>query len=386
MRQTVPPSLQLSRPEASPDIRERRVALVLGGGGLKGFAHIGALRALAERGIVPSVIAGTSIGALIAAAHVTGLPLEEMERRAIALRRRDMLRLDHIGMLMERWRATSIYLAEPLRALIDASIPQKRFDEVGHRLLVNTVDLQRGTQVVWGLPGLRDVSIADAVYASCALPGYFPPGQVDGRVCVDGGVIDNLPVQVAAVDADVVIAIDVGTSDLVHINDIAHAGFAQIYMRAATTMMHALQQWPLGEWSGPPMLLVRPRLGDVGWMTFGSTERTIAEGYRACSHALDAWEECLTAAGGIYPRRTFELSVDRARCIGCTLCVALAPALMGMDADGKAFARTRAVDWSPSDGEFVHHCPTKAIIATKIGRPGAVPATELTPPKGVAAG
>src|SRR5688500_40736 len=123
MRQTLPPSLQLARPDAAPDLRERRVALVLGGGGLKGFAHIGALRALAERGIVPSVIAGTSIGALIAAAHVTGLPLDEMERRAIALRRRDMLRLDHIGMLMDRWKATSIYLAEPLRALIDASIP-----------------------------------------------------------------------------------------------------------------------------------------------------------------------------------------------------------------------------------------------------------------------
>lgn len=368
MRHPVTRTMQLADNDAPP-LRERRVALVLGGGGLKGFAHIGALRALAERGIVPSVIAGTSIGALVAAAHVTGLPIDEMERRAIALRRRDMLRLNHIGMLMERWHATSIYLAEPLRALIDASVPPKRFDEVGHRLLVNTVDLQRGTQLVWGLPGLRDVSLADAVYASCALPGYFPPGQVDGRVCVDGGVVDNLAVQVAAVDADVVIAIDVGTSDLVPIDDIAHAGFAQIYMRAATTMMHALQQWPLGYWNGPPMLLVRPRLGDVGWMTFGSTEHTIAEGYRACSHALEAYDECLTAKGGIYPRRAFEIAVDRARCIGCTLCVALAPSLMAMDADGKAFARSRVVDWSPSDGEFVHHCPTHAIIATKIGRP-----------------
>lgn len=385
MRQNVNTPLHLAGAEAPSALRERRVALVLGGGGLKGFAHIGALRALAERGVVPSVIAGTSIGALIAAAHVTGLPLDEMERRALALRRRDMLRLDHLGMLMDRWRATSIYLAEPLRALIDGSMPAKRFDEVGNRLLVNTVDLQRGTQVVWGLPGLRDVPIADAVYASCALPGYFPPGQVGGRVCVDGGVIDNLPVQVAAVDADVVIAIDVGSSDLAHISDIARAGFAQIYMRSATTMMHALQQWPLGHWDGPPMLLVRPRLGDVGWMTFGETERTIAEGYRACSHALEAYEECLSAPGGIYPRRAFELTVDRTKCIGCTLCVALAPSLMGMDGERKAFPRARVVDWSPSDGEFVHHCPTNAIIATKIGRPGALPA-DSTPARGVATG
>src|SRR5206468_2338670 len=85
----------------------------------------------------------------------------------------------------------------------------------------------------------------------------FPPGEVGSRLCVDGGVIDNLPVAQAAQNADVVIAVDVGSSDLVPTNDIITQGFASIYMRAATTMMHALQQYPLVRWDGPPMLLIR---------------------------------------------------------------------------------------------------------------------------------
>src|SRR3954469_60686 len=68
----------------------RRIALVLGGGGLKGFAHIGVLRALAERDIVPDVYAGTSIGALISAAYIGGATIDELTTRAEALRKRDL--------------------------------------------------------------------------------------------------------------------------------------------------------------------------------------------------------------------------------------------------------------------------------------------------------
>ena len=149
------------------------------------------------------------------------------------------------------------------------SCRQGTFDDLPTPLLVNTVDLERGAPVIWGSPGLRDVSVQDAVYASCALPGYFPPGHVDDRLCVDGGVIDNLPVGIASLDADLVIAVDVGSSDLSPINDAISLGFANIYMRAATTMMHALQQFPLTNWNGPPMVLIRPRCGE-DWLSFNN--------------------------------------------------------------------------------------------------------------------
>jgi NTE family protein len=345
----------------------KRVALVMGGGGMKGFAHIGVLRALDERGIKPTVYAGTSIGALIAAAAVGRMPVEEMARRAESLRRRDLFRINHFGMLLERMRSPAIYLEEPLRDLCRSIVPALRFSDLGAQLLVNTVDITRGTQLVWGLPGLRDVWVQDAVYASCALPGFFPPGEVGGRLCVDGGVIDNLPVGAASIEADVVIAVDVGSSELSPTNDIVTQGFASIYMRAATTMMHALQQFPLTHWNGPPMVLIRPRCGE-DWLSFSNIGDTIREGHRAACKALEDVDAYFDQPGGVYPRRRFELEVDRDRCISCGLCAALAPSLMGLDAERKAYPRTRTVDWSPADGDFVAYCPTNAIIARKIDR------------------
>lgn len=345
---------------------QTRIALVLGGGGLKGFAHIGVLRALQEHGIQPTLFAGTSIGALIAAAHVTGTSVDELRERAIGLRKRDVFRINHVGMLLERMRSPAIYLEEPMRTLTRSVVPHVRFDDIGTTLLVNTVDIERGTQVVWGLPGHRDVYVDDAVYASCALPGFFPPGRVDGRVCVDGGTIDNLPVSVVAPHVDAIIAVDVGNSDVPPDDAVADSGFASIYMRAATVMMHALQGTPLTHWDGPPMLLVRPRVSDFGWFRFGVTAELIDLGYKAMVEVLADFEACTRSARGVFPRRVVQLSVDQAKCNGCGLCVAGAPDLMVLDQHGKAYPRRRVVDWSPADGEFVRHCPTGALDARRM--------------------
>ena len=344
----------------------KRIALVLGGGGLKGFAHLGVLRALEEIGIQPALYAGTSIGALIGAAYAGGLSVDDMARRALSLRRRDLFRLNHMRVLLDRMRAPSIYLEDPLRALCVNAVPRMLFNELPVPVLVNTVDVERGTLVIWGLPGLRDVRVDDAVYASCALPGFFPPGTVDGRVCIDGGTIDNLPVAVASFGVDAIIAVDVGMSDLTHDTEIAGQGFAALFMRAATIMMHALQQPPLENWQGPPMILIRPRVSHVGWFSFAHTEELIAEGYRCAKDALACLDVCLASPGGIFPRRTVKLTVDRSRCNGCGICAALAPHAMGMDGDGRAFARAEIVDWSPADGDFVRHCPTHAIEARRV--------------------
>lgn len=359
--------------------KDKRIALVLGGGGMKGFAHIGVLQAIEERGIRPSLVAGTSIGAMVAAAFVAGMTTTELGRRAEALKRKDLFRINHFGMLMERMRSTSIYLEQPLRALCESVIPEGTFDEHNHSLLVNTVDLERGTQIVWGLPGLRDVSVRDAVYASCALPGFFPPGQVDGRVCVDGGVIDNLPTAVASLGMDMVIAVDVGSADLARVEGVAQTGFASIYMRSAMTMMHSLQQFPLERWGGPPMLLIRPKVGR-DWLSFSNSAKHIREGYRAAARALEDFDLYLEQPGGIYPRKRVELTVNREKCIGCGICVSMAPTYMGLDSKGKAFARTTSVEWSAADGDFVHHCPTEAITCQRTGVVTPTPSAEYEVP------
>jgi NTE family protein len=355
-----------------------RVALVLGGGGLKGFAHIGVLRALRERGIRPAVIAGASIGALLGAATAGGMSVSEMEWRADRLERRHLFRLNSYALLVDRVKVRSLYSPEPLRALVDEVVPLGDFTDMEMPLLVNTVDLVRATQVVWGLPGLGNVSVRDAVYASCALPGFFPPGAVGDRLCVDGGTIDNLPVSIAArpgglAPMDAVIAIDVGNAELMQDASVGKQGFASIFMRSASVMMHALQETPLTQWDGPPMLLVRPRVSHLGWFGFGHTAELIAEGYRATIEALRDLDDLLGAPGGVWPRREVRVRVNRERCTGCGLCVAKAPRTMGLDASGKAYALTNEFSWSPADGDFVKHCPTNAIEVTQITTPYSLP-------------
>jgi NTE family protein len=351
---------------ARPRRKAHKIALVLGGGGLKGFAHIGVFRALQEMGIEPTVVAGTSIGALIGAAYARGMSVTEMADRARALKRRDLFRVNRMGILLERQHSPAIYLEEPLRQVVEGVVTPLRFDQLKKILLVNTVDIERGTQVVWGLPGLRDVSVIDAVYASCALPGFYPPGNIGGRFCVDGGVLDNLPVAIAGRGMDAVIAVDTGSSDLGPEKDIANAGFASIYMRAATTMMHALQLAPFATWIRPPMILIRPKVNHIGWFSFSNTDDLIEAGYTAAKDACKHYEECIAWGIGVFPRRPMQIAVDRQKCIGCTLCAALAPDVMAMDATQKAYPLTPVVEWSPADGEFVHHCPTLAITATRL--------------------
>lgn len=348
----------------------RRIALVLGGGGLKGFAHIGVLRALAERDIVPDVYAGTSIGALIAAAHLSGATVDSLAERAEALKRKDLFRLNHFGMLLDRMRSPSIYLEEPLREMIASSIPDVKFHDLPKQLLVNTVDLDEGARVVWGLPGLEDIAVRDAVYSSCALPGFFPPGRVGTRTCIDGGVVDNLPVSVAAHFADIIIAVDVGSSDASQATRAEGQGFATIYMRAATMMMHALQQFPLERWQGPPMVLIRPRVNDANWLSFTDTANNIEQGYIAAMNALERFDSYWDRPSCVFPRRRVQIDVAVDLCTGCATCVSLAPAVMGLDSNNKAYARTHIVEWSPADGGFVHECPTHAISALNVDRRG----------------
>lgn len=342
-----------------------KLALVLGGGGLKGFAHIGVLKAFEERGISPTVVAGTSIGSLIAAAYAGGMPIAEMVARAKALTKHDLFRINHVGMVTKRMLSPSLYLARPLQALIDDIVPAGTFRELPRRLLVNTVDLERAALVLWGLPGLEDVSVREAVYASCALPGFFPPGKIGGRTCADGGIADNVPALAASHGMDAVVAVDVGSSNIARARRIGEKGFAAIYVRSAQVMMKSLQALQLANWGGPPLLLVRPAVWHYNWFSFGHVSRIIDLGYEAAVQALDRVGASLLL-GGVWPRRMVEVRVDRDKCTGCTLCATQAPHMMAMDQNGKAQVLHSPTEWSRSDGDFVHQCHAEAIQVEAI--------------------
>ncbi len=351
-----------------------RIGLVLGGGGLKGFAHLGVLAVLQRAGIVPELLAGSSVGALIASACALGTPVSVMRDRALQLRRKDLFRVNATGFARGLLRSPSFYTADPLRTLIAAVIPDRRFDQLPRPLLVNTVDVERGMQVMWGSPGFRAATIRDAVYASCALPGFFPPGVVAGRVCVDGGTIDNMPVTAVAEGLDLLIAVDVGNSEVEHATAVTEEGVAGIFMRSATLMMRALQRAPLVDWRGPPLVLIRPHVSRYGWFNFEKIPLLIEAGAAAAEEVLSSIPLALAAGGGIFPRQQVRVQVSRDQCTGCGQCIAMAPYAMVRGMDGKAVPRQSRFDWSPVDSDFSVDCPTGAISLQRqaMPAPGAV--------------
>jgi NTE family protein len=341
---------------------DRPFTLVLSGGGLKGLAHIGVLRALEERGLVPALVVGSSIGSLIGAAWAAGTSPADMEKRALQVRRRDVFQVARVDVALRRLLAPALYRREPLEQLIASLVGDVTFRDLKRRLLVNTVDLHTGMQVMWGLPGLLDARVADAVAASCALPGIFPPREIAGRAYVDGAVVENLPVRLAAMlGSGPIIAINVAATS---IRRQAHEteGFAATYIRGLEIVMQTQIEDQLRDWSGPPLILVQPRVEHISMFEFEKTPELIEAGYRATADTLDRLGEQLhLVERGMHPTRRLRVLVDEQRCVGCGTCVVQAPKVFRLDARGKAEVVTPVQTWSPLQGTYVLGCPTNAI-------------------------
>jgi len=341
-----------------------RFSLVLGGGGLRGLAHVGVLEALAERGLEPVETIGNSVGSLVAAAWCNGVPIARLRAAAVGIGRGDLFRVAHFDMAFKRMLSPAVYRREPLEELAQAFLGSTTFNDLGRALLVNTVDINAGSPVFWGLPGLRNIAVADAVYASCALPGIYPPREINGRYYVDGATISNLPVAIAArQELDFVMAVDVGNTTATR-EGVEHRGFASIYSRAAELMMQRVLEGQLRRWRSPPLVLVRPEVGHFSLFSFAHKRDLLEEGHRAMTRVLDApWFPPL-GGEGIYPRRRMWVEVDRARCIGCGACLAQGPEpLFQLDEDRKAVCTQPQQEWSPLDGGYLRVCPTRAITA-----------------------
>jgi NTE family protein len=264
-----------------------RVVLVLGGGGMKGMAHLGAYKALEEAGIRPACIVGCSIGALVGALFASGRRWNEIVPLALGLGRDDVLAVNRRALLPLGLRAQSVWVGERLQALIRRTIPARTFAELDPPLVVVAVDYQKGAPVYFGTGALRDVPLHDALYASAALPVLFPPARIHGRVYVDGGVADPLPIEAAAeFGADLVIAVDVGSAGEDFEGLGPEHGLVAIHQRAAAIATAHLTIRTLRAWRGPPLVYVRPNVAGYSGFEFGATRELIEEGYRAARRAL----------------------------------------------------------------------------------------------------
>lgn len=261
--------------------------VVLGGGGLKGLAHIGAWQAIAEAGIRPAGIIGTSIGALIGALGASSMGYLEGRRHALALERADIIRVNRRAVWINGIRQVSIFRGDVLREHFAQFLPSGGWDALEIPLLINAVDLGTGATVWFGTGERVDVPLDDAVYASSALPVFYPPFETDEQVLVDGGTEHPLPIQkAAAMGAERVIAIDVGAGRAADAHEAIGQGLLGVHQRIYSIMTHRRRREALARWTGPPLLYVRPELDGYGTFDFEHIPYFLDEGYRATREAL----------------------------------------------------------------------------------------------------
>lgn len=264
-----------------------RVWVVLGGGGLKGLGHVGAFQALEEAGVEVAGIVGCSIGALVGACVAGGLDWEELVPLAFDLERRHIARFNRRAVWVNGIRQESLFQEEPLREYIERVVPVKEWDDVEVPLQVNAVNLGSGAMEWFGTGADTGVPLVDAVYASAALPVFYPPARVGERFLVDGGVGESFPIgRAAELGATGVVGIDVGSGQEEQAGVVVEQGMLAIHQRAFSIMARRRRIETRMSWDGPPLLYIRPRLEGYQTFDFDEIQYFIEEGYRAARAAL----------------------------------------------------------------------------------------------------
>ncbi|MGG2064730.1 patatin-like phospholipase family protein [Bacillus sp. S14(2024)] len=178
-------------------MREPKIGLALGSGGAKGFAHVGVIKVLREAGIPIHMIAGSSMGALIGTFYAAGSNVDRLYRLATVFKRKYYLDFTVPKM--------GFITGKRVKDMIKMFTYNKKLEELDIPTAVVATDILNGEKVIF-----TQGSIADAVRASISVPGIFVPEKINGRLLVDGGVIDRIPVSVVKkLGADIVIAVDV---------------------------------------------------------------------------------------------------------------------------------------------------------------------------------
>lgn len=254
---------------------------------MKGLAHIGAWQAIHEAGVRPRGIVGTSIGALIGALAAGGMHPAQMREHASALERADIVRVNRRTVWVNGVRQLSVFRGDTLRGLFESLLPETGWLALEIPMLINAVDLADGSTQWFGFGARTDVSLVDAVYASSALPVFYPPFETGGRAYVDGGITEALPLGKAAEEgAERIIAVDVGSGGDADVEEILRGGLIAVHHRVVSIVTSQRRHGMISGWHGPPLLYVRPQLSGYGTFDFEHIDYFLDEGYRAMREAL----------------------------------------------------------------------------------------------------
>ena len=303
-------------------IRRPVIGLALGGGAARGFAHIGIVRTLMAHGIVPDIVVGTSIGAVVGGAYAAG-HLDTLEAWARSLQPRNIL-----GYLDIRLNGSGLIGGEKLAAQLEASIGPTLIEELPMKFASVATEVRTGHEI-W----LTHGRLVEAMRASYALPGIFSPVLVGDRWLVDGALVNPVPVSAArALGAEIVIAANLSSDVFTHSTTIyshgataeapealvepappkrrfgrlfsaertmkreffgggGRPGISSVMVDAFNIMQDRITRARLA--GDPPDLLISPRVGQIGWFDFHRAGDLIAFGERAAERAIESIQEAI---------------------------------------------------------------------------------------------
>jgi NTE family protein len=309
-------------------IRRPVIGLALGGGAARGFSHIGIVRTLIAHGIVPDVVVGTSIGAVVGGAYATG-HLDTLEEWARSLQPRNIL-----GYLDIRLNGSGLIGGDKLAAQLEAAMGQTLIEDLPLKFATVATEVRTGHEI-W----LTHGRMVDAMRASYALPGIFSPVLVGDRWLVDGALVNPVPVSAArAFGAEIVIAANLSSDVFAHSTTIyshgplpeptvavvpeaaiepappkrgfgkffspertvkreffgggGRPGISTVMVDAFNIMQDRITRARLA--GDPPDLLISPRVGQIGWFDFHRADDLIAHGARAAERAIESIQEAIT--------------------------------------------------------------------------------------------
>lgn len=297
-----------------------RIGIALGGGAARGWAHIGVLRTLAEAGLKPDIIAGTSIGAVAGGCFVAG-KLDALEDFACGLTRRRLF-----GFLDFNFAGSGLITGQRLCDRLDEHLATMLIEDMPQKFVAVATELGTGHEV-W----LNRGRVVDAMRASYALPGIFRPVKINGRWLIDGAIVNPIPVSVCrALGARLVIAVNLhsdvfkgavipdqtaiddgddpfadtmpmrgngrAAARLIHRQLFGRAdgvpGISNVMMNAFNIIQDRIARSRLA--GDPPDIMIAPRLGDIGLFDFHRAREAIELGASAAARQLEELERAMT--------------------------------------------------------------------------------------------
>lgn len=298
---------------STPAVHAQGIGLALGGGMARGFCHIGVLNALQRHGIRPTIITGTSIGAVVGGCYLAGR-LRDLEDWALNLNR-----LKIFSYLDFRVRSAGLIGGSRLKALLEHYFKDMNIEDLPHPLIAIAADLRTGHEV-W----LRKGPLIEAMRASFALPGVFPPVNHNGRFLIDGALVNPLPIAPCqAMGSRMTIAVDLHADligkaakpgkayqtvtgfDMFNEKDVpieeqekfnssltrrlfrreeSSPSLFGVMVSALGIMMDRLTRSRTA--GDPPDIHIKPQIGHIGLLEFEKAEELIAEGDAAAERMM----------------------------------------------------------------------------------------------------